>query len=122
MKPRTVDQNMFNTIKILRGAGKTIAETAELTGLSKATVQRIAKAPDLAAYFSENAASSRKYAHTPAPACTPAKTPENAPVRVPAVTSAGTFYSMRLIELLTQQNEVLTSISNKLAFIVEQLA
>ena len=64
-------------------------------------------------------------ARTSTPARTPAKnTRTQARARAVASTTPGSQYygSTRLVELMIQQNKLLELISNKLAFIVEQLA
>jgi len=147
-----VDENMFTIVKALTLSDKTLHEIQAMTGLSAATLYRIHNSGNYAAYRAiilENAeqikakrkgiqkppktpenAPVRTPAHwcTPAQASTPARTPaKNTRTRTPAPAqslSAGNSYygNTRLVELMIQQNKLLESISNKLAFIVEQLA
>lgn len=100
-----------------------IMENAEQIKAKRKGVQNPPKTP-------ENAP-----VRTPAHWCTPVHAPANTPARTPAktsrtrtpapaVASGGSSYygNTRLVELMIQQNKLLESISNKLAFIVEQLA
>ena len=139
-----VDENLFVIVKALTLSEKTLKEIQEITKLSPATLYRIHKASNYAAYRAVIAENSAQITRKRAGAQTPANTPENAharthgPAQAPAparprtrtharaVASpapANTYYgNTRLVELMIQQNKLLESISNKLAFIVEQLA
>ncbi len=143
-----VDENLFTIAKALTLSEKTLKEIQEITKLSPATLYRIHHASNYAAYRAVIAENSAYNAQRRAGARTPANSPENAhartrkhtpaPAQAPtparprtrtparAVASpapANTYYgNTRLVELMIQQNKLLESISNKLAFIVEQLA
>ena len=94
-----VDEKIFKAVKAMQAGGATANQISECLGVSLATVYRIAQANS----FSEYGA--------------PKKAPETAPTP-----TANAYINNRVYELIKQQNELLALISNKLAYIVEQLA
>jgi len=117
---KKMDKNTFDLVKMLVASGATNTTIASHLGLSAVTVSRIRGAESLDAYVAKvtdsNAKSKAKRA--PAPACDIAP----APAPIPRTDAPTSYQTGRMIELLSKQNELLTLISNKLAYIVEQLA
>lgn len=102
----------FNNTKALLNLKMPRRQIAEILNVSMSTVNRIALCDSLQAY--------KDAQRKPEP-----KKPEPAPqvVRTEAPQVKPSDYQMnRLIELVKQQNELLTGISAKLAYIVEQLS
>ncbi|MBP5248639.1 MAG: hypothetical protein J6Y20_10120 [Lachnospiraceae bacterium] len=106
-----VDEKMFRTVKLMTAGGATIPELIEYTGLAKVTISRIRRAETLEQMREEINASSRVAPKVEAPK--PVAQPQS---YMPYATQ------MELIKLLKEQSETLKLISNKLVFIVEQLA
>lgn len=119
-----VTASLFQCVKQLEKAGSSQKEIAEYLKISVATVRRIEQSDDFAeyrnkvnAYYFEKKAAEKKAE----------KAEENDNPKVePYKMSGGTFQSgymmNRIMDLLKEQNEALKLISNKLAFIVEQLS
>ena len=109
----------FATVKFLlknRSNDQKIIDIAKLMGCSDVTIWRISKAEKYEDY---------KKAMTNEKANKPEKESEEKPQKTPQIAKpifqTTTYQTNRIIELLTNQNELLRGISNKLAFIVEEL-
>lgn len=133
-----VDQRVFNAIKTLFSGGASIAECSEYMGLSTATVKYIKSADTFEEYkniiaavnIRKKEAQKRKAmaAPAPAPVYIPSPIPVPAPVPEPkvevvkeikqSVTVQTTHYVSQKMDKI---EELLTSISAKLAYIVEDL-
>ena len=111
MNKKPVTESMFKAVKTLISGGASYKECAEYMQIGYSTVCRIASAETFDEYRQIIAAinikinESKKKAEEPKP-----------------VNGTSIYQTNRVIELLKQQNELLTIVSNKLAFIVEQLA
>lgn len=116
MAKRKIDTKAFKAVKTMLSGGATIEETSEFLGVSPATVSRI-----------RSAETYEEYLHIIAAMYTKKKAKEkqeSKPVAEPAPTPTSLnqgYLNNRIYELLKEQNEMLKLISNKMAFIVEQL-
>lgn len=99
-----VTEKVFNSVKKLTASGATIPECSEVFGLAHATISRIRAASDYETFFTPK---------NPVPA--PQKPPEVKPV---SITVQATHY---VESELRKTNELLTGISAKLAFIIDEL-
>jgi len=114
-----VDRKKFDAVKIMLNGGATYEEVSDYLSISTSTVQRIKKAESYDEYKNMNAAialakrNERKNEEKK----------EDPKPQEPATPPLSTvFYqSNRMWELLKEQNEHLKAISNKLAFIVDEL-
>ena len=118
-----IDKKKFEAVKIMLNGGATYEEVAEYLSISKSTVQRIKKADNYAEYRNMNAAialakrEAGKKGEEKDVDQKPQKPQEPAPQPMSTV-----FYQQnRMWDLLKEQNEILKCISNKLAFIVDEL-
>lgn len=136
MAKMKVTKGIFEAVKMLTKGGASIDECAEYMGISPATVSRIRTAENyeefqqarrLAAIAAQKREQEKKErekqpekpVEQPAPVAQPVQPAPQVIEHRQTVTVQATHYMM---EELKQQNELLKSISNKLAFIVEQLA
>ena len=115
MKRQTITPQLFNAVKTLLAGGATQTEAAEYMGLSRPTVQRIAVSEDLEEYKS---ITYEKTAHYYA---SKNHKKEEPPQEQKPNLLAGNYTLNRLYELMKEQNELLKCISNKLAFVVDEL-
>lgn len=117
MSARKVTSKVFDCAKTLLAGGATLKECADYLQISDVTVGRIKKAQTLEEY---------KQLVDSAKASVKKDVPKQTePVESASVQKVDGFESYRinrLIALLSEQNELLKLISNKLGFIVEQLA
>lgn len=140
-RAKNIDRKMFDCIKILLNGKASYTEIQEYTNVGRTTISRIAHSESWEDYEQQMAAMraawhcrvAEKKAKEQATAETEREWKENAArsaaeavKAVPAaslVPPAGQMITVpyRVYELLTKQNELLTSISNKLAFIVDEL-
>lgn len=107
---KMIDEKTFWAMKTMLNGGAKGTEVAEYFGFSVQTVCLVNKSSDLDEYHQKKAEKKAK------------QKKESEPVKTEVnrmVTIQGSHYIM---EELRKQNELLTLISNKLAFIVEQLA
>ena len=109
-------ENQFSAIKTLLKGGASQAEAAQYMKVSPNTAFWVNKAETFEEYTNMMAERhlSRKQAHKPEPALQDDKQKGG--------TLSANYQMNRVIELLKAQNDLLTQISNKLAFIVEQLS
>ena len=118
-------ESKYNAIKILLKGGASIKEAAEYMQVGEATISRVKQAETWDEYLQQTAAralAAREYKEKKTAATSkPAPAPEPAPapkVVQQTVTIQATHYMM---EELRKTNELLTLISNKLSYIVDQL-
>lgn len=135
-----ITPNIFRAVKIMLKGGATYEECCEFFHISDASVWRISKAENYDEYRNEVAARSRamnakvaakkkQEAEQAAAAAVPEPEPEKklekveyvAPQVTPGGFMASSYQTNRIIEELAKQNEILKIISNKLAFIVDEL-
>ena len=136
-----VDQSKFNCVKTLLAGGASNSEAAEYMKLSPATISRIKAAADwqeyrnmLAAMALETKKRAEKKKLQKQAEAEKAKleekqveTPVQEPVRpidIPVkkgFDAASSYQVNRMIEEMKRQNDILTCISNKIAFIVDEL-
>ena len=134
MRMKTIDRETFDKVKTLLNLGMTADLAATYTGVSRTTAYRIGRADTLEAMVQAtremNERSRVKRATPPAPvAPAPAPVaPAPAPVEAPTPAAPAPvapvmqgYNANRMLEMLKEQNDLLKLISNKLAFIVEQL-
>ena len=128
MKKIKIDEKMFNAVKTLLNGGATYDEVNSYMGVSLASIGRISTAETYADYKQMIAASAialkkKREAQkaVEAPTEKPAEPATEAPVKEvkTSVTIQATHYMMQEMQ---ETNRLLKDISNKLAFIVEQLA
>lgn len=116
MKRQMLTEEKFGNIKTLIKHGLNRRDVSSLMGVSMSTVNRVAIYDSLQDYRKATSAWGKK----PEPEKPAAEAPT--PVTKPDVTRISDYQINRMLELLKQQNELLTGISAKLAYIVEQLA
>ena len=127
MRMKTIDRETFDKVKTLLNLGMTADLAATYTGVSRTTAYRIGRADTLEAMVQAtremNERSRVKRATPPAPVA-PAPAPVEAPTPAAPAPVAPVmlgYNANRMLEMLKEQNDLLKLISNKLAFIVEQL-
>lgn len=124
MTPIKVTQSVFNCIKTLLAGGASHKECADYMKLSVITIGRINRAETYEDY-KQSVIMAKLHSGKPVSVPAPEPTPEpeqEKPEKPKVVDTSGTYQMNRLIELMKEQNELLKAISNKMAFIVEQLS
>lgn len=114
-----ITQNQYNAIKILLNGGASVAEAAEYMAVSSRTVYNIRNTQDYDEFCLNTDEKkleqrARKAKEEPEKVVTDDKQKGG--------TLSANYQINRIYEQLKAQNELLTIISNKLAFIVESLA
>ena len=123
MEKKRMTQDLFDNIKTLRAHGMTSEAVSKALGVSKATIYRVGTSKSLDAYRELTRQHGTPAQATPTPVTNPATAPAVTNPATPApVTRPSDYQINRLYELTKEQNELLKSISAKLAYIVEQLA
>ena len=107
MSYQKVTSEVFNMVKIMLKGGATIAQISEICHISNWSINYIKKAESLEDYFRISKRQSRK-----------AEEPENATADRQTIVVQASHY---MLEEQKRTNELLTAISNKLAFIVTEL-
>lgn len=130
---KTVDARLFNAVKIMLNGGATYEEITDYLDVSAATIGRIKNAADFDEFIkAKNAAcymAKQKYntgkgkkdpepTPAPAPAQVPAPQPEIVKEVRQSVTVQTTHFTMQKLDKII---ELLTGISAKLAFVVDEL-
>lgn len=115
-----VDEKMYNHAKLLLKGGATIKKAAECLGISSWTVGMIGRTDDLEEY--RKACNERNEKQKKVPEKKPVKNDNPPDLKLPGGTMSSAYMMNRIIHLLEDQNKSLELISNKLAFIVEQLS
>lgn len=121
-KKRKVTESTFRHAKLLLKAGETQKGVAEYLDLSRGTVGIIDRSETLDEYRNNIAA-----LYSGSRGKTVKKEPEKEPeikvedLKLPGGTMSGNYQLNRIFEQLKAMNETMTLISNKLAFIVEDL-
>ena len=125
---KRMDEKGYKAIKAMLNGGATFQDCMDYAGVGVSTVQRIKKSKDFDGYKELIREQNEKYLKSKAvkePAKNTAPSPAPAVVipdlKLPGGTMSGAYQINRIVELLKQQNETLTRISNKLAYIVEEL-
>ena len=119
---RKIDIKTFKAVKTMLSGGATIEETSDFLGVSSATISRIRQSETYEEYRQIIAAMWVKQKAQEQQESKPTAEPAPVPAPVPTPTSLNQGYlNNRIYELLKEQNEMLKLISNKMAFIVEQL-
>ena len=110
MAKTIVTAQLFNAVKLLLAGGAKQSEAAQYMKISVPTVARIASAENIEEYKAMTYVSNgNAYAKK--------KPEENQKPNL----LAGNYTLNRLYELMKEQNELLKGISNKLAFVVDEL-
>ena len=118
---KKVDEKIFKAVKAMTASGSSIADIAEVLHIAITTVSRIRKALDLDDYYDDMAKTARKqYERKKARRAnnTPEPAPQKQAMNPTVVRVEATHYMM---EEMRKTNELLTCISAKLAFIVDEL-
>lgn len=118
-----VDENKFRAVKILLEGGATWEEAAKFMNLSVATIGRIAQSESLQEYKSLTALRNMQYRESAKKKQTETKKeePKTEPVKVVHEQHVTVQASHFMLEEQKKTNELLTIISKKLAFIVDEL-
>ena len=118
-------ESKYTAIKILLNGGATVKEAAEYMQVSTAVVYGVKNTADFAEYCQNSAerdARRKQNAAIRIKEQEKAKEAAKEPERQPGTAMTSTYQMNRVYEALKAQNELLKLISEKLAFIVEQLA
>lgn len=123
---KRITENIYNAVKMILKGGATAQETADAMGISTNSVYRINKSGTYSEYV--NLAymnGSARYRATTKEETEPKAEPKAEPIAEPLKQQGGTLstgYQMnRIFEALKEQNEILRLLSNKVAFIVDEL-
>ena len=122
MAQTQVTPERFRAVKQMIAGGAIHREVAEVMDLSVHTVGMISRAASLEEY--RETVNGSKYVRRFRPAATPPPAPALPPTPAPSPAPsplAGQYQMNRIMEALKEQNEHLKLISNKLAFIVDEL-
>lgn len=118
-------ESKYTALKILLNGGATVKEAAQYMQVSTAVVYAVKNTADFAEYCQNSAerdARRKQNAAIRIKAEQAAKEATKEPERQPGTAMTSTYQMNRVYEALKTQNEFLKLISEKLAFIVEQLA
>ena len=118
-------ESKYTAIKILLNGGATVKKAAEYMQVSTAVVYGVKNTADFAEYCQNSAerdARRKQNAAIRIKAEQAAKESAKEPERQSGTAMTSTYQMNRVYEALKTQNEFLKLISEKLAFIVEQLA
>lgn len=107
---KIVDQNKFDMIKSMLKGGAPVPEISRFTGYSPTTIYKISCADSLEHY--KDVQNGNKYR----------RKRDTADTESAGGIVVSSYQQNRMIELHKETNELLKLISNKLAFIVEELA
>ena len=145
MNSKKVTNTLYDCVKLMLNGKGSVEEIAEYLSISKATVYRISKAQTFQEYkdnMSANLYMRQKAMKAKAEAEAKAKAEAETEVKTPAVAAqavqqpaqllltdmqmkggvlSANYQMNRMYDAMTKQNELLTLISNKLAFIVDEL-
>lgn len=120
MNKKPITESMFKAVKTLIAGGASYKECADYMQIGYSTVSRIGSVETFEEYRQVIAAINAKIKQKkaePEQEVKPEVKEEAKPVNGTSI-----YQTNRLIQLMNEQNELLKSISNKIAFIVEQLA
>lgn len=109
-----IDERMFKAVKAMTASGSTIQDISEVAKISKTTISRIRKSLDFEDYQDEVARQARIIAE---------RKKRKEPAKADPVCQHTVMVQVNqyVVEELRKQNELLTGISAKLAFIVDEL-
>jgi hypothetical protein len=119
---KKVNETIFKAVKAMTAGGFSIDNIAEIAQIAPATVSRIRKAVDLEDYYADMAQTARKNHAKKMAMCA-----DNMPheLAAPQVVEHRQTVTLQPTWAMTQEmqktNELLKLISNKLAFIVDEL-
>ena len=133
---KSIDINAFNCVKILLKSGATYEEVTNMTGLSTQSIWRIKKAETFEEFQHNRQAAAigakakqRMEKEAEAMMAAQIKKQEavqeqederkEKPIQPPVMQNS--YQMNRLIEIIKEQNEILKIMSNKIAFIVDEL-
>jgi hypothetical protein len=137
-----VDERLFKMVKLMCKSGAPYAEIAEYFQISPTTVKRINNSESIVEYRNIMAAwaisqrerrekiRNAKQAPVQEPVPEPVQIQVAVPVpeepvipdlKMPGGTMSAAYQFNRMIEMMKKQNEILTLMSNKLTYLVEQL-
>lgn len=119
---KRITENIYNAVKMILKGGATAQETADAMGISTNSVYRINKSGTYSEYV--NLAymnGSARYRATTKEETEQKAEPIAEPMKQQGGTLSAGYQINRIYELLKQQNEILTLLSNKVAFIVDEL-
>lgn len=131
-KRSIIDEKKFKAVKMLLKSGTEWKEVADYLDIGVSTVGRINAAETFEEYKNMLAAMAMRR-KTPAPAPAPEPVPAPAPVvqiqpapqiqdeKYPGGTISANYRINKMYEMMKEQTEYLKLISNKLAFIVDEL-
>lgn len=103
-----VDKTVFDAVKAMTTGGATISDCGKFTGLAHATISRIRAVESFAQYLQTPVRKNKKAV---------AEQPEAVEHRQTVIVQASHY----MLKEQQKTNELLTAISNKLAFIVDEL-
>ena len=128
-----VTESVFKAVKILLKSGESRKACAEYMGISLHSVERIDRAEDYedmrnqinAYYYSRKMAAKKAEEDKKAEEAKKAEEkklpPQSSPIVLPQHKPINGEDSYQLVRLMKEQNELLKIISNKMAFIVDEL-
>jgi len=120
--PKKITPGIFNAVKRLQACGATVKEVMEYFTLSDSTVRRCFNSETLEEYEAETAVRASALRRS---AVKKQNEPETLPVQQEVIhkheQSVTVIANHYMAEQLQKQTELLTLISNKLAFIVDEL-
>lgn len=123
IKRTRITENIYNAVKlILRGGAKT-KEAAEAMGISVNSVHRIDKANSYDEYvnMAYMNGSARYREQEKKEKEERQEKPHGEPLKLPGGQLSSGYQINRIYELLKEQNEILKLLSNKVAFVVDEL-
>ena len=112
-----ITESMYNAIKILLKGGAKCKEAAEYMNVTLGSVYKVNNTENYEEFLQINAEKTAKRM-----AAIKAKNPpQSTPITLPQHKPISGDDSYQLVQLMKKQSELLTLISNKLAFIVDEL-
>lgn len=127
---KRITENIYNAVKMILKGGATAQETAKSMGISTNSVYRINKSGTYAEYvnlaYMNGSARYREATKQETKQETEQKAEQKAeaiaePVKQQGGTLSAGYQFNRIYEVLKEQNEILRLLSNKVAFIVDEL-
>ena len=119
--PKKITIGLYNAVKRLQADGATVKEVMEYFNLSDSTVRRCFNAETFSDYENETAARARQLRASAAKKQNEPAVPVQQEVIHKHEQSVTVIANHYMAEQLQKQTELLTLISNKLAFIVDEL-
>lgn len=123
-----ITPNVYKNIHVMCKSGMTRKDIAEVFNLNRITVGKVLMSESLDDYRSQNTWKQNRKSvgkNQSVPVKVPEHTEEKAPpitdMKLPGGTLSANYQFSRMVELLKNQNELLTLISKKLAYIIDEL-